>query len=70
MAQIREEASLLMTNGHITRFVYVDDKFGNTQAGKEEVKLYVQEHIEDSGIVNHSEIWSDEFEDWWTSSSE
>ena len=70
MEQIKEEATQLMNSGHITRFVYVDDKFGNTQVGKEEVKLYVQEYVEESGIINHPEVWSEEFEDWWVSSSE
>lgn len=70
MAQIREEATQLLTSGHITRFVYIDDKFGNIQVGKEEVKLYVQEHIEESGIITHDEVWSEEFEDWWASSTE
>lgn len=70
MAQIREEATQLMTSGHITRFVYVDDKFGNSKVGKENVKIYVQEHIEESGLIEHAEIWEDEFESWWSSSSE
>lgn len=70
MAQIKEEATQLMTSGHITRFVYVDDKFGNSKVGKEDVKIYVQEHIEESGLIEHAEIWEDEFESWWSSSSE
>lgn len=69
MAQIREEATQLMTSGHITRFVYVDDKFGNSKVGKEDVKMYVQEHIEESGLIEHAEIWEDEFESWWSLSS-
>ena len=70
MGQLQESAKALFASGHISQFVYVDDRFGNTLVEKEQCKDFVREHLEEVDIISHKEIWEDEFEDWWHSTPE
>lgn len=70
MEGLRKRAAAMLQGGHITSFVYVDDKFGNTLVGKAESKIYVGQHISEVGIINNPEIWEDQFEDWWKETPE
>ena len=70
MEGLRKRAAAMLQGGHITSFVYVDDKFGNTLVSKAESKIYVGQHISEVGIINNPEIWEDQFEDWWKETPE
>ena len=70
MEELRERTAAMLQGGHITSFVYVDDKFGNTMVGKEDCKVYVGQHIDDVCIIANPEIWEDQFEDWWRETPE
>ena len=70
METLRERTVSMLQGGHITSFVYVDDKFGNTLVDKAESKIYVGQHIAEVGIINNPEIWEDQFEEWWKETPE
>lgn len=70
METLRERIAAMLQVGHITNFVYVDDKFGNTLVDKIESKIYVGQHLAEVGIINNPEIWEDQFEDWWNETPE
>lgn len=70
MRQLQERTSAMLQGGHIARFVYVDDKFGNTSLSKEDSKVYVSEHCEEIDFITNTRIWEDEFEDWWEETPE
>ncbi len=70
MEELKERTAAMLQGGHITSFVYVDDKFGNTMVGKEESKVYVGQHIAEVSIIGNPEIWEDQFEDWWRETPE
>lgn len=65
MEQLRERAKVMLQCAHITKFVYVDDMFGNALVGRERSKLYVSEHLAEIDFINNQEVWEDQFEDWW-----
>ena len=70
MGQLQESAVALFTNGHISQFVYVDDRFGNGLVDKEQCKDFVRDHLGEVDIISHKEIWEDEFEEWWRNTPE
>lgn len=70
MEELKDRTAAMLQGGHITSFVYVDDKFGNTMVGKEESKVYVGKHIAEVSIIANPEIWEDQFEDWWRETPE
>lgn len=69
MEQLRECAKAMFQGGHITKFVYIDDMFGNTLVGRETSKLYVSEHLAEIDFITSPEVWEDQFEDWWRDTS-
>lgn len=70
MEQLRERAKVMLQGGHITKFVYVDDMFGNTLVGKERSKIYVSEHLAEIDFISNEEVWEDQFEEWWKDTTE
>lgn len=55
---------------HISRFVYVDDQFGSFANCKDVFWQYVRGHVEEADFIEHPEVMSDEFEDWWKNATE
>ena len=55
----------MLHGAHITSFVYVDDKFGNTIVDKERAKVYVGEHLPETAFITMPDLWEEQFDDWW-----
>ena len=65
MEHLRERAAAMLHGAHITSFVYVDDKFGNTIVDKERAKVYVGEHLPETAFITMPDLWEEQFDDWW-----
>lgn len=70
MDNLQERAALLFIGAHISKFVYVDDEFGNPTISKEQCKLFVKDNLDKADFITHPEIWGEEFEEWWKNSSD
>lgn len=70
MEQLRERAAAMLEGAHITSFVYVDDKFGNTTVDKERAKVYVGQHLPEVTFISLPDLWEEQFEDWWNETPE
>lgn len=70
MKELIERTAAMLQGGHITSFVYVDDKFGSILVDKSDCKIYVGNHLADVSIITNPEIWEEQFEDWWRETPE
>ena len=72
MEPIKERTEKLFRNGHITKFIYIDDMFGNTLLDKEQCKNYIRNHLEEvqKDLIFNSEVWEEEIDDSWENNNE